>query len=306
MKVARAGLQLNSAVGSSSILANSIRNSSTIEAYSKFETLKITNPHEYVFHVELNRPQKRNSMTPQLFDEITSCFEQLAHDSNCRSIVLTGAGKSFCAGIDLSTLVEIGTKGQDLETGRRAFAMKPYIEKWQRSMSAPEICHKPVIALVHGHCVGGGINLVASCDIRYACDDALFSVREVDVGLAADIGALQRMPREIGNDSLLRELVYTARNFNPEEAKTLGFISRVFPDRDSMITAGLELAKVIASKSPIAVQGSKIHLIFSRDHTVEDGLKHMVAWNIGMLQSEDTVKAAMSQMTKEPATFAKL
>lgn len=140
-------------------------------------------------------------------------------------------------------------------------------------------CQKPVIACVHGFCVGGGVDLMTACDIRYCTQDAWYSVKEVDIGLAADIGTLQRFPKIVGNDSLVRELVYTARKFTSEEANKLGLVSKIVPDYDALMKAGFELAKEIASKSPVAVQGSKINLIYSRDHSVEESLKFIVCFS---------------------------
>lgn len=280
------------------------RNNQTA-ADSKYETLEVTNPHEYVYHVQLNRPSKRNALNPLAFSEIKQCFKKLSHDSSCRSIVLSGAGKGFTAGLDLSELFSITNPESD-DVGRKGFHIKNIIDDWQGSMSSPETCYKPVIAAVHGFCVGGGIDLITACDIRYCSADAWFTVKEVDIGLAADIGTLQRFPKIVGNDSLVRELVYTARKFSAQEAHQLGLVSKILPDNESCINESLELAKVIASKSPMAVQGSKLNLVYSRDHSVSSGLKYIAAWNAGMIQSEDTMKAAMASLAKEEPVYSKL
>jgi len=276
----------------------------------KFETLKISNPHEFVFHVEFNRPEKRNAMNFAFFSDIKNCFQKLQFEPECRSIVVSGAGKIFTAGLDLTQLSQVimGSSSEDGsdDVGRRGFRVKKTLEDFQDSLSAIEKCPKPVIACVHSGCVGGGLDLISACDIRYCSQDAWFSIREVDIGLAADIGTLQRLPKSVGNHSLVRELVFTGRDFNSDEAKGLGLVNRVFEDYNALIAGGLEIAKVIASKSPIAVQGSKINLNFSRDHSVEDGLKFISAWNMSNLQSEDLVKAAMAAMQKQKATFSKL
>ena len=271
-----------------------------------FKTLNVTSPHEHVYHVELNRPESRNAMNPTFFDELKACFMQLQNDSNCRSIVLSGKGKGFTSGLDLKEVTNIMNPGDSDDVGRKAFAIRKLVEHYQDSISSVEVCHKPVIACVHGHCVGGGIDLITACDIRYCSKDAWFSVKEVDIGLAADIGTLQRFPKTVGNDSLVRELVYTARKFTSEEAHKLGLVSKVVSDEENLMKEGLELAKVIASKSPVAVQGSKINLIYSRDHSVHEGLKYMISWNGSMLQSEDVLKAAMASMSKETPKFSKL
>lgn len=272
---------------------------------SEFETLKVTTPYEHVYHVQINRPEKRNAMNPTFFKEIAECFKQLSLNSECRSIVLSAIGKGFTAGLDLSELSSVvGAEYED--PGRKGFHIKKIIDDWQGSMSAPENCHKPVIASLHGFCVGGGVDLISSCDIRYCTKDSWFTIKEVDIGLAADIGTLQRFPKIIGNDSFARELIYTARKFTAAEAEKLGFVSKILPDEETCLTESLELAKLIASKSPVAVQGSKINLIFSRDHSVSTGLRHMNSWNMSMIQSEDTMKAAMASLAKEPPIFSKL
>lgn len=233
------------------------------------------------------------------------CFDKLKYKSDCRSIVLSGNGKGFTAGLDLSDLSALINQETD-DAGRKGFHNKKIIDDWQASMSSPEDCHKPVIASVHGFCVGGGIDLITACDIRYCSADAWFTVKEVDIGLAADIGTLSRFPKIVGNDSLVRELIYTARKFTAEEAKQLGLVSKIMPDEETCLQESLELAKIIASKSPVAVQGSKINLVYSRDHGVASGLKYTSAWNSGMIQSEDVMKAAMAGMSKELPVFSKL
>lgn len=281
----------------------SVRKLSSETESLEFETLKVTTPHPYVYHVQINRPKKRNAMNVKFFAELTDCFQKLQWNSDCRSIVLSGNGKGFTAGLDVNEFMELNPATGDV--GRTAFQIKKMMEEWQRSMSAPEVCHKPVITSTHGFCIGAGIDLISACDIRYCSKDAWFSIKEVDIGLAADIGTLQRFPKIVGNDSLARELIYTARDFSAEEAKQLGFVSKILSDEEACLNESLELAKVIASKSPIAIQGSKINVVKSRDCSVKDGLEFMSAWNIGMIQSEDVVKAAIANMTKEAPEFEK-
>lgn len=273
----------------------------------RFQTLAVSTPHEFVKHVELNRPEKRNAMNATFFSELEKCFQYLGEDKDCRAVLVSGRGKGFTSGLDLAEFSETLNVGQDEDdVGRKAFSFRSIIKRFQDSISSLEKCHKPVIALVNGHCIGGGVDLITACDIRYCTREAWFSVREVDVGLAADIGTLQRLPKVVGNGSLAREIIYTARNFTSEEAKSLGLVSQVFADEKTMIEKGLELATLIASKSPIAVQGSKINLVYSRDRTVDEGLHFMSVWNASMLQSEDLLKAAMAAMTKDKAKFSKL
>jgi len=148
--------------------------------------------------------------------------------------------------------------------------------------------------------------LICACDIRYCSDDAWFQIKEVDLGLAADVGTLQRFPKIVGNDSLVRELCFTARVFKADEAKDMGLVSRTFSDREKMIASAVEVATLIASKSPVAMQGTKEALVYARDHSVDESLRQIRTVNQTYLQSEDVIKSVTAMMTKEQAVFAKL
>ncbi|KAK3736814.1 hypothetical protein RRG08_000565 [Elysia crispata] len=280
--------------------------SSTPNTNYDFQSLKVHSPAEFVKHVEMNRPNKMNTMNPDVWREVEECFDKLADDEECRVVILSGAGKIFTAGLDLTdtSLLQIVTSDEDCS--RKAFKMSKFITKFQQSFTAIEKCPKPVIAAVHSACIGGGIDMISACDIRYCTQDAWFQIKEVDVGLAADIGTLQRFPKIVGNDSLARELTYTARKFYSDEAKSIGFVSRILQDKEQMMKAALDVATCIAAKSPVAVQGSKINLIYSRDHSVSEGLDYNAKWNSAMLQSDDLMKAATAFVNKSKPVFAKL
>ncbi|RUS81704.1 hypothetical protein EGW08_010511 [Elysia chlorotica] len=272
----------------------------------EFKTLKVHSPAEFVKHVELNRPERLNAMNMDFWREMVECFDKLAEDEDCRVVILSGSGKAFTSGLDLADNGLFQIIMADEDCSRKAFKMNKAIPKFQESFSAIEKCPKPVIAAVHSACIGGGIDMISACDIRFCTQDAWFQIKEVDVGLAADVGTLQRFPRIVGNDSLTRELVYTARKFYSDEAKSIGFVSRVLVDKDQMMKTALDMASTIAAKSPVAVQGSKINLVYSRDHSVPEGLDYNAKWNITMLQSEDVMKAASAFMNKTKPVFSKL
>jgi len=272
----------------------------------QFESLKVTQQQEFVTHVEINRPEKRNAMNKAFWREMVECFNALAEDQDCRAIVISGAGKVFTSGLDLMDCADLFNSDPDLDSARKAAHLRKFIPKFQETFTSIEKCPKPVIAAVHSACVGGGIDLITACDIRYCTQDARFIIKEVDIGLAADVGTLQRLPKIVGNDSLVRELAYTAREMQADEAKEVGLVSRVFQDKESMMTQSFGIAALIASKSPVAVQGTKVSLVYSRDHSVREGLDHVANWNQCMLQSDDVMKAAMASMSKEKATFSKL
>uniref|UniRef100_A0A1I7ZUK5 Delta(3,5)-Delta(2,4)-dienoyl-CoA isomerase, mitochondrial n=1 Tax=Steinernema glaseri TaxID=37863 RepID=A0A1I7ZUK5_9BILA len=285
------------------MVTHHVRSVSTVP---KCNFIDVSSPSEHVFHVQLNRPDRRNAFTLELWKELRAVFDHLSTYSKCRSIVLSGAGKSFCAGIDLQDGVQglmAIIQDQDMDVARKSRKLRDLINACQSSFSAPEKCVKPVIGAIHSHCIGAGINLVASCDIRYASSDSIFSIREVDIGLAADVGILNRINKLVGNDSLTRELAYTARDINASQALQYGLVSRVFDTKESCFDASLELAKEIASKSPIAVQGSKIALNYARDHSVDDSINFLLTWNQSQLQSEDLVKSAMAAMSKQKPEF---
>ncbi|XP_077336470.1 delta(3,5)-Delta(2,4)-dienoyl-CoA isomerase, mitochondrial isoform X2 [Lithobates pipiens] len=274
-----------------------------------YETLKVTTPKENIFHVELNRPEKRNAMNKAFWREMVLCFRALSDDTNCRAVVISGAGKMFTSGIDLSDLASDFLQQEESDTARIAWNVRKKIKDYQESFSAIEKCTKPVIAAIHNGCIGGGMNLITACDIRYCSQDAWFQVKEVDVGLAADVGALQRLPSVIGSRSLVSELALTARKMMSDEALSSGLVSRVFPDKSSLMLASFDLASEIASRSPVAVQGTKINLIYSRDHSVQEGLDYMATWNMSMLQTEDIMKSAQAVLQKKSpkdVTFSKL
>ncbi|KAL1517866.1 hypothetical protein ABEB36_001573 [Hypothenemus hampei] len=274
-----------------------------------FEYLAVTNPKEYVVHVELNRPDKLNALNASFFEEIQHCFESLSDNENCRTIVLSGAGRVFTAGLDLKGLTEtlIPEVSQIEDVARKAKIFMKYIKLYQQSVSSLDLCTKPVIVAVHNACIGAGVDYITAADIRYCTKDAYFQVKEVDIGMAADIGTLQRLPKVIGSDSLARELCYTCRKLPASEALSSGLVSNVYENKEEMLQSAVQLAEEIAKKSPVAVQTTKASLRYSRDHSVQQGLDHIAILNQGYLQSEDLVNATVGQLTKNPdIVFSKL
>jgi len=274
----------------------------------KFETLAVDFPKPFVAHVELNRPDRLNAFNREMWFELKSCFESLNEDPDCRVVVLSGAGKLFTAGIDLLGMLQLGQELAEVEeVGRRGKLLERLIKKYQDSISSLEMCVKPVIACVHSACVGAGVDLITAADIRYCTKDAWFQVKEVDIGMAADVGTLQRLPKVIGNQSLVREICFTARKVKSDEASLCGLVSNVFETREIMLQNALELANNIAQKSPIAVQATKQNIIFSQTRTNQEGLDQIREMNKLYLQSEDFINACVAQQSKgDPPVFAKL
>merc|ERR1711972_140716 len=178
-----------------------------------------------------------------------------------------------------------------LDFARRARRGFKNLKAWQQSMTAIADCDKPVIAAISGGCFGGGVDLISACDVRFCAEDAYFCIKEVDIGIPADVGTLQRLPRLVGNKSLCRELAFTGRNMPADEAKEFGLVSKVLPDRTATLEHALSTARTIAEKSPVAIVGIKEMLIYAEDHSVADGLNYVNVWNHGMGSSEDMKKA---------------
>ncbi len=265
-----------------------------------FETLEL-HVSDHVAEVFLNRGDKANSMNAAMWRELQACFEWLDAEPTVRAVILAAHGKHFCAGIDLMMLAPKDEESS-VEPSRRAEAIRRGILGLQDNLSAIEKCRKPVIAAIHNTCIGGGIDLVTCADMRYASADAWFSVREVDVGMTADVGTLQRLPKIIPY-GVACELAYTGRNLGAEEAQRVGLINTVFEDRDALLAGVREIAATIARKSPLAVRGSKEMLLYSRDHSVQEGLNYVATWNAGMLSAQDLLEGITAQWEKRAASY---
>jgi enoyl-CoA hydratase len=264
-----------------------------------FETLELEIDQQ-VATVTLNRPDKANAMSATMWDELQTCFEWLDEEPSVRAIILAGNGKNFCSGIDLGLFGSIG--GSVTEHARRAEALRRTILRLQGNLSAIENCRKPVLAAIHKACIGGGIDMTCCCDMRYASKDAYFSIKEIDIGMTADVGTLQRMPK-IVPDAIVRELAYTGRSMSADEAREVGFLNRVFEDRETLLKEVTAIARDIASKSPLAIRGTKEMLLYARDHSVSEGLNYIATWNSGMLSQADLGAAMQAQMEKKTAEF---
>jgi enoyl-CoA hydratase len=256
----------------------------------QFETLAVE-LRDHVALVELNRPDKANSMNAALWRELQECFDWCDRETSVRVVVLAARGKHFCAGIDLQMFATLDE--QSLEPGRRAEQRRGHIERLQANLSAIEQCRKPVLAAIHYTCIGGGVDMISCADMRYCTEDAYFAIKEIELGMVADVGTLQRLPRLIG-DGLMRELAYTGRRVDALEAQRCGLVNRVYADRDSMLGEVMEIARTIARRSPLAIRGTKEVLLYGRDHSVADGLRYIANWNAGMLSADDLMRSVMA------------
>nr|WP_232968825.1 crotonase/enoyl-CoA hydratase family protein [Pseudomonas putida] len=269
-----------------------------VTEYSAFK-VELT---DSIAHVQINRPEKVNAMNAAFWEEIVDIFQWIDDTDAVRAVVISGAGKHFSAGIDLMMLASLaGQMGKDV--GRNARFLRKTIQRLQASFTAVDTCRKPVLAAVQGYCIGGAIDLISACDMRYCSSDAQFSIKEIDMGMAADVGTLQRLPRIIG-DGIMRELAFTGRNVEADEALRIGLVNRVYDDQAALMDGVFAIAREIAAKSPIAVAGTKEMLSYMRDHRIDDGLDYIATWNAAMLQSEDLRVAVAAHMSKQKPTFA--
>ncbi len=266
-----------------------------------FTTLAL-NLTDGIAEIRLNRPDKSNAMNEAMWQEIRQVFEWVDATPEARVAILAGEGKNFCAGIDLVMLGSIQQRIAHPDGARSREALRRLILDLQDCLSRIERCRKPVIAAIHGACVGGALDLVSCCDMRYATSDAIFSIKEIDLAMVADVGTLQRLPHLIGQ-GLSRELAYTGRNVDAEEAEKIGLINRVFATKTALTAAVQEIAQNIATKSPLAIRGLKEVMNFSRDHSVADGLNFVATWNAALLLSGDLNECITAQREKRAPKF---
>lgn len=286
------------------------RMSSALPArFSTLQTLRVTADGNGVATVTLSLPHG-NALTLHAFDELHDVFCHIGSQTDIRAVVLCGDGKHFCSGINLKSLGEV-LSAPKVSTcpGRRNAALYASIRKLQSAVSALEVCRVPVVVAIHGACLGGAVDLVAAADIRLATHDAVFGISEAELGFAADLGTLARLPRLVG-EGRARELSLSCRRFSGRDAERYGLVTTVVDNVDALMLSARTLAAAIAAKSPLAMAATKAELLYGRDRSVNDALEH-VAWrNAATLASDDLSKALMARATdpqgRSTIAFAKL
>ncbi len=262
----------------------------------------------HVANLILSRPDQLNTMSRDFWVELGEVTEEINMNSEVRVLILSSTGKHFCAGMDLTAFsngVDNIPEDKKPDHARIGEAVYRVAKELQGYISSLESIRVPVIAAIHGGCVGGAVDLVTACDIRLASDDAFFCIQEINIGMAADVGTLQRLPKIIP-DSKMREMAYTGRRMYAEEAKESGLVSDTFESHEKLLEAANNLAKEIATKSPIAIHGLKAVMNYSRDHSVSDSLDFNALWSGAMLSQRDMTEAMTANMEKRDASFEKL
>jgi len=258
-----------------------------------------------VAHVRLNRPEALNTMTAAFWRELPEIVTRISDQAIARVVVLSSTGKHFSAGMDLSVFGGGELVGEQAELGRRQARMRSNAQVLQWSFTALEKARVPVLAAVQGGVIGGAVDLVTACDIRYATADAFFCVQEINIGMTADVGTLQRLGTLVP-EGFAREMAYTGRRVPAARAYEVGLVSEVYADHDSLVSGVLETAREIASKSPLAIWGTKVAMNYARDHSVDDSLEQIATWQSGMFQPDDMTEAFTAKAEKRDAVFEDL
>ena len=258
-----------------------------------------------IAHLILNRPAALNSMNRAFWQELPAALHEVDQAEDIRVLVISSTGRHFSAGMDLEVFNQPDPRMFGGEGSRRAEFMRRLVLELQACFSALENLRMPVLAAIQGGCIGGALDLVCACDSRYCTTDAFFTIKETELGITADLGTLQRLPKWI-SPGLVRELAYTSRNLPSDEAKDCGLVNKVFPDQAAMLTAVMEIATQIAAHSPLAVAGSKAMLNYARDHSVADSLNYMATWQAGMFQATDLMESMHAKQAKRTTNYAPL
>ncbi|MEX0583309.1 MAG: crotonase/enoyl-CoA hydratase family protein [Sneathiella sp.] len=261
-----------------------------------------------IAHIILNRPEKRNSMIPAFWNELPEIVQDIDENSKARVIVISSTGPHFSSGLDVTSFAqpEISDPAKKKEARIQAGAeFYGAVKNMQGTFTALQDCRLPVLAAVQGGCIGGGVDLITSCDIRFATEDAFITIFETNIGMTADVGTFPRITKLIA-DGLARELAYTGRRMHADEGRATGLFNNVFSDQEAMIAAVMEMAAEIARKAPLAIMGCKRMMNYSRDHSIEDSLDYIAIWNASMLQRDEIFEAMTANAEKRNGDFVDL
>lgn len=257
----------------------------------------------HVAHLVMNRPEAMNTMHPTFWRELHEMLTDIHKAGTARALVISSTGKHFSAGMDLQTFSSAIQMDDSSAEGRSA--VYDVLTDMQHTFTLLEELRIPVIAAIHGGCIGGAVDMVTACCMRYASADAFFCIQEINIGMVADVGTLQRLPKLLPM-ALVKELAYTGRRLSADKALAHGLVNEVLPTHEATVAAALQAAKEIASKPPVAIWGTKQVLHYARDHSTEDSLRHM-GWLQGAIWSNANVREAISAFQqKREANFAPL
>ena len=258
-----------------------------------------------VAHVRLNRPDAFNAMNRAFWNELPEIVRDIDDHARARCIVISSTGRHFSAGMDLKVFDGLtgGDAGADRHTAMEAF--RRHVHHLQGAFSCLDQARMPVLAAIQGACIGGGVDLVSACDIRWATADAFFCIQEINIGMTADVGTFPRLCKLIP-EGWVREMAYTGRRLPAAKAREIGLVNEVFDTHEQMLEHVLATAREIASKAPLAVSGSKVMINYARDHTIADGLDYIATWQTGMLSGAHMAEAFRAKQEKRDPVFPDL
>jgi enoyl-CoA hydratase len=256
-----------------------------------------------VAHLRLTRPEASNALDMSFWRTLGPALRELDRGGDVHALVLSGEGRNFCAGMDISVFSSSAIPPAETAAQRQAFHQA--VRDLQEALTTLEKVRFPVIAAIHGACVGAGLDMVSACDLRLASSDALFRIEEINIGMMADVGSLQRLPKLLP-EGVVRELAYLGTSLTADRAERLGFVNAVLPDADAVLAAALEMARVIAARAPLAISGSKAAVTYARDHTVAEGLEWVALMQGSLWNPSDILAAIEARRTKRPTSFARL
>jgi enoyl-CoA hydratase len=263
---------------------------------------------EDIAHIVLNRPEKRNNMNAAFWDELPAIIRDIDENARARVIVISSTGPHFCGGLDVSMFASGAVTEESTDVARRRQKGANFLNTvsiMQDSFSALEACRLPVLAAIQGGCIGGGVDLVTACDMRYATRDAFVTIYETKIGMTADVGTFPRIVKLIP-EGLVREMAYTGRRVSAEEARDMGLVNRVYDTHEDMLAGVMEIAREIAANAPLAVHGCKRAITYARDHSTQEGLEWIGMWNASMLQNDEIMEAMTARHESRPAEFVDL
>lgn len=260
-----------------------------------------------IAHIVLNRPDQRNSMIREFWEELPRIVQDIDDNARARVIVISSTGPHFSSGLDVSVFSSSAFEDADDPLLRRQAGLRFYenVRLMQETFSCLENSRLPVLAAIQGGCIGGGVDLITACDMRYATADAFVTIYEINIGMTADVGTFPRIFKLIP-EGVARELAYTGRRMPAAEAQAAGLVNRVFPDQETMLQEVMEIAREIASKPPLAIYGCKRMANYSRDHSTADTLDYVRLWNASMLQRDEILEAMQAKMEERAGEFAEL
>ncbi|MBX3621407.1 MAG: enoyl-CoA hydratase/isomerase family protein [Rhizobacter sp.] len=259
-----------------------------------------------IAHLQLNRPERMNTMAPPFFPLLRDAVRQLNDSGEARVLVISSTGKHFCAGMSLEVFGGDGEGG--MMNTKNARTRLSFQESLRRLMGCFDVLDEvrfPVICAVQGGCVGGGLDLAAACDIRLCTADAFFTVQEIHIGMAADLGVLQRLPK-IVPQGVAREMAYTGDRVPAERALAVGLVNAVLPDAQALLAHAMTLAQSIAAKSPLAMAGTKLSINYTRDHGTAAALQQMTLLQSAIFDTDEMARAIAAWKDKRQGEFAPL